>query len=157
MEGATWADLSGGRPAEAVIRRLAAPRAEAPAPINKEAEMSRPVTAFQILAKDPDRAAQFYSRLFGWAVRADNALGYRRLTTGAGRGIDGGIWPAPPEGRSGVQLFVEVDDLAAAIEQACSLGGGVIIPPQKLPDGDEMAVIVDPEGVSLGLVRAKKA
>ena len=29
----------------------------------------------------------------------------------------------------------------------------VLIPPQKLPDGDEMALILDPEGLSVGLMK----
>lgn len=28
--------------------------------------MGQPVTQFQILAKDPERAANFYGALFGW-------------------------------------------------------------------------------------------
>jgi hypothetical protein len=31
--------------------------------------------------------------------------------------------------------------------------GKVIIPPQKLPDGDEMAVILDLEGIPVGLFK----
>lgn len=52
-----------------------------------------------------------------------------------------------------VQLFVEVDYVAAYVEKAKSEGGIVIIPPQKLPDGDEMAIILDLEGIPLGLFK----
>lgn len=113
--------------------------------------MGSPVMQFQILAKDPERAAAFYTGLFGWTQNADNALGYRQLSTGAGRGIDGGIWPSPPEGSSFVQLFVEVDDLAATLEKARALGGSVLLPPQTLPEGDAMALFRDPEGIPVAL------
>jgi predicted enzyme related to lactoylglutathione lyase len=115
--------------------------------------MGRPVTKFQILAKDPERTAGFYGALFDWRVNADNAFGYRALETGAGRGIDGGIWPSPPEGHAFVQLFVEVDDVADTIARATQLGARVVVPPSVLPDGDEMAVILDPEGIPLALHR----
>ncbi|HUK91876.1 MAG TPA: VOC family protein [Blastocatellia bacterium] len=115
--------------------------------------MGQPITQFQILAKDPDRAARFYSALFGWTVDANNALGYRTIKTGSERGINGGIWPVPPEGHSMVSLYVEVDDVAASVESARGLGGTEVIPPQKLPDGDQMAVIVDPEGIPVGLFK----
>ena len=118
--------------------------------------MGQPVMQFQILAKDPDRVAQFYAALFGWAVDANNALGYRMLNTGSERGINGGIWPSPPEGHAMVSLYIEVDDVAAYVNTAGDLGGSVIIPPQKLPDGDEMAVIVDPEGIPVGLFKPAK-
>jgi predicted enzyme related to lactoylglutathione lyase len=113
--------------------------------------MGQPVTQFQILAKDPDRAAHFYATLFNWTVSADNPLGYRQLNTGSERGIQGGIWPSPPDRRSFVQLFVEVDDVAATLDRAREMGGGMVIPPSKLPGGDEMAVMLDPEGIPVGL------
>lgn len=113
--------------------------------------MGRPVTQFQILAKDPDRAARFYTALFDWTVNADNPLGYRQLDTGAARGIQGGIWPSPPDGHSFVQLFVEVEDVTATLEKAREMGGNMVIPPSKLPGGEEMAVMLDPEGIAVGL------
>ena len=45
--------------------------------------MGRPVTQWQILAKDPERLADFYGRLFAWKVSADNPLNYRRADTGS--------------------------------------------------------------------------
>src|SRR4051812_4801772 len=117
--------------------------------------MGQPVMRWQIIAKDPERAADFYCKLFGWSVDANNALGYRQFDTQSPRGIPGGMWPAPKEGHAMVQLFVAVPDVAAAVAQAAQLGSQVIIPPQKLPDGDEMAVILDPENLPLGLCKLK--
>ena len=62
-------------------------------------------------------------------------------------------WPAPGDASSFVQLFVEVEDLAAAVGKAVSLGGRVIIPPQVLPDGDALAILHDPEGIPFGLTK----
>ena len=36
--------------------------------------MGRPVTRWQIVAKDPERTADFYTRLFEWKIDADNPL-----------------------------------------------------------------------------------
>jgi len=108
---------------------------------------------WQILAKEPAKLADFYSKLFAWEINTNNALNYRMIDTGSERGINGGIWPAPPEGHSMVSLYVEVDDVSAYVTQATKLGGKVVIPPQKLPDGDEMAVILDVEGIPVGLFK----
>jgi predicted enzyme related to lactoylglutathione lyase len=108
---------------------------------------------WQILAKDPAKLADFYTRLFAWKVNANNALGYRMIETGGGRGINGGIWPSPPEGHSLVSLYIEVDDVAAFVAKAATMGGHVLVPPQKLPDGDEMAIVLDPEGIAFGLFK----
>ena len=114
--------------------------------------MGQPVLHWQILAKDPDNAAEFYTSLFGWRVNAANSLGYRMVDTNS-EGVNGGIWPAPPEGVGMVSLYVEVDDVSRHVARAIALGAKVIIPAQKLPDGDEMAVILDTEGIPFGLMR----
>ena len=113
--------------------------------------MSDPVVHWQALVRDPARAAAFYSAAFGWRVDDANALGYRTIDA-AGDGIGGGIWPLP-DGQPMVQLFVEVGDVGAALAAATALGAQVIVPRQVLPDGDEMAVIADPEGIAWGLTR----
>lgn len=118
--------------------------------------MGQPVMQWQILAKNPDQLSNFYSKVFGWRSNSDNALGYRTIDTDAGRGINGGIWPAPPEGRAMVTLYVEVDDVPEYVEKAIALGASIIMPHQKLPDGDEMAVILDPEGIPVGILRSSQ-
>lgn len=109
--------------------------------------MGQPVTHWQIVTKNPDGLATFYSTLFDWTIDADNPLGYRQVATGAGRGFEGGFWPAPPEANSFVQLQVEVGDVAAFVEKATAMGAKVIVPPQTLPEGQVLAVLQDPEGV----------
>lgn len=118
--------------------------------------MPNPVIEFQMLSKSPEETAKFYSRLFGWTVNANNPLGYRRITTGSQEGIQGGIWPAPPEAPNFVQLFIGVADVNASAKNAEQLGAKVIIPPTMLPEGDELAVLLDPQGVSFALVRRTK-
>jgi predicted enzyme related to lactoylglutathione lyase len=113
--------------------------------------MGNPVVQFQILSRNPERTAEFYSALFDWTVSADNPLGYRQIHTGAGRGIGGGIWPAPPQAPSFVQLFVEVADAAAAVAKATELGAHVIMPAQQLPDGETLAILQDTEGMTFGV------
>lgn len=115
--------------------------------------MNNPVVRWQIVSPQPDTARDFYCRLFGWNSTRDNLLQYEQIDTGSERGIHGGVWPAPPQAPSFVQLFVEVDDCDAYVEQAGALGATVLIPPQALPDGDTMAVLRDPCGMTFGIVR----
>ena len=110
--------------------------------------MGQPVMQWQILAKHPDQLSNFYNKVFGWTTNSENALGYRTIDTGAAR------WPAPPEGRAMVTLYIEVDDVPEYLEKATALGASIIMPHQKLPEGDEMAVILDPEGIPVGLFRS---
>ena len=115
--------------------------------------MADPVIQFQILSTVPDETAQFYSTLFGWSVNSDNPMGYREIRTGGKEGIEGGIWPAPPQATNFVQLFMAVDDVKKSVKRAEDLGAKLLIPPTNLPDGSEMAVMHDPQGMSFGLVK----
>jgi len=118
--------------------------------------MGQPVMQWQILARDPDTLTAFYAKLFGWRVNTDNAMGYRTVDTESNRGINGGVWPiGPTEGHPLVQLFVEVHDVAAYAAKVEQLGGQVLIPPQTLPDGDQLAIVLDTEGLSLGLMQRR--
>lgn len=112
--------------------------------------MTNSVTHWQMLSADPERAASFYGDLFGWRVSSANGLGYREVATGGG--IDGGIWPAPPGAPEAVQIYVEVADIDSSLARAVELGGSVIMPKQVLPDGDAMALLLDPLGRSFGLM-----
>jgi predicted enzyme related to lactoylglutathione lyase len=96
---------------------------------------------FQMISKAPEETARFYSSLFGWKVDADNPMGYRQIHTGSAEGIQGGIWPAPPQATNFVQLFMSVEDVRVSVEKALGLGAKVLIPPTMLPEGDEMAVL----------------
>jgi predicted enzyme related to lactoylglutathione lyase len=84
-------------------------------------------------------------------VSADNPLGYRQISTGSQAGIQGGIWPAPPHAPSFVQLFIAVKDVRACVTEAAKLGAKLIIPPTALPEGGELAVMHDPQGMSFGV------
>ena len=117
--------------------------------------MSDPVLQWQLVATNPDALARFYGDLFGWRVTASNALGYRQVEAGD-HGIGGGIWPAPPGATSFAQLFVGVPDVEKAVARAAELGARVVIPPTVLPDGDAMAVLMDPCGITLGVMRTER-
>jgi len=49
--------------------------------------------------------------------------------------------------------FREVEDVAAPVTKVKRLGGRIVIPPQVLPHGDRLAIVLDTEGLSLGTIR----
>ena len=114
--------------------------------------MSAPVLEWQVVTTNPDQVARFYGDLFGWTISTNNALGYRQVETGDGS-IRGGIWPAPPDAHSFVQLFVGVSDVEQSVARALELGARIIVPPTALPDGDVLAILADPCGVTFGVMR----
>ena len=115
--------------------------------------MGNPVINWQILAADPRRLQEFYGSLFGWTFAHDAAVGYWRVDTGSTEGIQGALWPVPPgQGHALVQLFVRVADVVAHVQHAQGLGARVVVPVTPLPEGEAMAVLVDPEGLPFAVI-----
>lgn len=119
--------------------------------------MSNPVIRWQIVSPEPNKVSAFYQKLFAWKLNTANALGYRELANGTSRGADGGVWPAPPGQPGQVQLVVEVEDVGDTILAAVKLGAQVIVPKSVLPDGDTMAVLLDPTGLSFIVCQLRTA
>jgi predicted enzyme related to lactoylglutathione lyase len=116
--------------------------------------MKHPVVWFEVLGKDGKKLQEFYSELFGWQIKVDNPMGYGMVDTGAKSGVPGGVGGTYQDFGPWVTFYVESPDLAASLEAAKKLGGKVVMPPKKMPDGPELALFQDPEGHVIGLVCA---
>jgi predicted enzyme related to lactoylglutathione lyase len=101
--------------------------------------------------KDPERAATFYSGLFGWATEnlmPERAQGdyiicrARGLDAAAIVSVDGA--PPPPSATWATHIWVE--DARATAETVQREGGTVIGAPFESPGGGVVAVLADPSG-----------
>jgi|SRR5215471_7067555 len=117
--------------------------------------MGNPVTQWQIISRDPNKHSAFYANVFGWKISSDNPLGYRMADPESARGISGGFWPAPPEATAFVQLFTEITNMDETIRKVTENGGSILMPPQALPAGEQMAILRDPFGLTFGVVVPK--
>ena len=113
--------------------------------------MGNPVVHFEIIGKDGKKLQNFYSRLFGWKIDANNPMNYG-LVEPSGNGIGGGVGAGMGDGH--VTVYVEVDDLQAYLKKAEELGGKTTMPPMAVPGGPEVAMFTDPEGHLMGLAKA---
>jgi hypothetical protein len=115
--------------------------------------MGNKVVHFEVIGKDGKKLQEFYSKLFDWKIDANNPMNYGMVNpddSGLGGGIASG-----QEGDAGhVTFYVEVEDLAAQLKKAESLGGKTIMPPMDVPGGPQIAMFADPEGHVIGLARA---
>ncbi len=114
--------------------------------------MGAPVVWFEIAGRDLDALTTFYGGLFGWKVDAANPERYGMVDTGAEGGIPGGIF-APGGDVEYVTFYVAVDDVAAALQQAETLGAKVVQPPTPIDSGATIATVNDPEGHRIGLIQ----
>ena len=121
--------------------------------------MNRP-TNFEIHAENPDRAAAFYTAVFGWTFQKwDGPMPYWFVRTGEGPGIDGGMvkrmGPAPVEGQA-VSSFVnsiKVPSCDAAIAAVTANGGTIALPKMPIPAMGWLAYAKDTEGNIFGVMQ----
>ena len=118
--------------------------------------MPNPIVHFEIVGSDSAKTQQFYTELFDWTIDSDNPMGYGPVNTRSDRGIGGGIIGVEEEDdRTGVKLYIEVDDLQAYLDKAEQLGGKTILPPTVVPDMVTFALFADPDGTLIGLVKGE--
>lgn len=114
---------------------------------------------YELLTSDPDAAARFYTALIGWTVApfdSGDPAGYRVFEAGA-EGV-AGLMRLPPEAaargaRPGWFGYVGVDDVDRTVAEAEAAGATVHAPPRDLPGVGRFAMIADPQGAPLYLMR----
>ncbi len=122
--------------------------------------MPRPVH-FEIHAADLDAAQRFYEALFGWSFTRVEAMDYVLISTGEGRGIDGGLvrrmGPNPgPQVPNPVVSFIctiDVADLDASVAKAISLGGVIAVGKMPVPGVGWLAYCKDDQGNIFGVMQ----
>ncbi len=115
--------------------------------------MGNKVVHFEVTGKDGKKLQDFYSKLFDWKVDANNPMNYG-MVSGDDAGLGGGISATMDGSPSYVTVYVEVQDLADHLKKAESLGGKTLMQPMDVPGGPKIAMFSDPEGNTVGLIKA---
>ncbi len=130
------------------------------------------VVHFEIHAANPERAARFYTDVFGWTIKEWTVPGvqvpqenrYWLVTTGPATepGIDGGILvrrgPAPADGQP-VNAFVctvDVRSVDECVEKAVRAGGTVALPKMPIKGVGWVAYCKDTEGNIFGMMQSNE-
>jgi predicted enzyme related to lactoylglutathione lyase/quinol monooxygenase YgiN len=118
-----------------------------------------PSVMFEIIANDQAHLKDFYHKAFGWSYTSGTAgFAYVKFPVET-LPLLGGIGQADshvPGLAPGRNFYLLVDDLEAAIEKAVRAGGARLMEPTE-SDGYHFAMIKDPEGNPVGLVKPFKA
>ena len=111
-----------------------------------------------LVTENPDAVKPFYAALFGWDFEETRALGAPyTLVKSDGRyiaGISRTRRPQPDQPVSQWLSFMSVADVDRAVEQTRAAGGSVAAGPLDLPNIGRGAVVLDPDGAPLGLLRS---
>ena len=114
------------------------------------ADWPRPVVHWELVARDTERLAEFYRRLFNWEI-GDGAV--MRIPAGLGGPEPGPGGHLRRGDHPGVSLYVQVGDVHESSRLAEVLGGSIVRHPDSTPTGQTLAVILDPEGNRVVLVQ----
>ncbi len=115
--------------------------------------MGNRVLHFEVGSNDDAALKRFYADLFGWGL-SDLDGGYTVVDTRGGDGVNGGI-TGSGDGSNWVCFYVGVDDLQATLDRAESMGGRTVTPPTEIPGMLTWAMLADPDGYLVGLVKAE--
>lgn len=121
--------------------------------------MKHPVIWFEVIGDSSDKLHGFYGELFGWQLKTDKSpLKYGMFERkDEEAGIGGGIGQSANGYPKGARFYVATADLDKSVREAIALGGKQVMPPTDLPDGPSIAMIADPEGTVVGLVKQPAA
>ena len=113
--------------------------------------MPNHICHFEIGCRDRAKAADFYSKMFDWTLQPDPNATYIRT----GGDVGGHLTTLGHEPQNYTIFYVMVDDVAAALSRAESLGGRTLVGPLPLPNGTFFGWFADPEGNSIGVYSEK--
>lgn len=109
--------------------------------------MTNEINYFEIGSPDPQASKAFYGSLFDWTIEDPSGPApYSMIDEGSG-----GLWDTSAQGgQSWAIFYVQVADVAAAIDRALHLGGAVVVP--VTDNGTiEFAHLTDPLGNRFGV------
>ena len=115
--------------------------------------MNGAVVHFEISGKDGEQLKQFYAKIFGWNVDSSNPMNYGMVAAPTdGQGIGGGI-SGSHDGKTYATFYVAVTDLEGTLKKIEQSGGKVVVPVTDIPGVVTFAMITDPEGNLVGVLR----
>lgn len=109
------------------------------------------------LQADPEAAAEFYGKLFGWTFQDPGPMPHGgKYFVARLRGDDvAGVASLPPDvARPCWTTYVLVDDLQDACRRARTAGGTVPVAPTDVPPAGAFAIVRDPAGGIIGVWKA---
>jgi uncharacterized protein len=117
--------------------------------------MSR-VIHFEIPAADPERAAAFYNKAFGWKFEKwPGPIEYWMVSTGVDGtpGINGGLMKKQPPAMATTNT-IGVESVDNAIDSVKKAGGKLVTPKTPIPTVGYFAYLEDTEGNLFGVMQS---
>ena len=115
---------------------------------------------YELMTSDPKTAGAFYRAVIGWSLDkfADPASGYQVFS--ANDTPVAGLMRTPPEAAgNGAHPswfgYIGVDDVDATAQRMAEAGGIMHMEPRSIPDVGRFAMLSDPQGAALYIMRGE--
>ena len=111
-----------------------------------------------LMSDDVDKARDFYTKVLGWDTEVmDIGKGPYTVFKIGDRPVAGLMAKPPEAAAAGAPTawtsYVTVDDVDARTAQVAGAGGAVIVEPVDIPAIGRMAIIQDPTGGVIGIIK----
>jgi uncharacterized protein len=113
---------------------------------------------YELMTDDPDSARQFYTAVVGWDIEkaASGDIDYRMISTANGP-VCGLMHLTPDMAAGGARPcwlgYIGVEDVDKAAAAVASAGGAVHVPPRDIPGVGRFALLADPQGAMIYVMR----
>jgi len=110
----------------------------------------------ELATRDWQKAAEFYTQLFGWTAQTQPMAGTEYTVFSNGDRMAAGMIQMTPEWGDippHWMVYLTVTDCDASAEKVTALGGKVLVPPTDIPDMGRFAVAQDPQGAAFSFIK----
>jgi len=122
-----------------------------------EVKLMPRIIHFEIATDNPERAAKFYKKVFGWKIQKwSGPAAYWLVTTGKAEepGINGAIMEKMKQAPAATINTVDVPSVDEFLQKITSADGKVLMPKRAVPGVGYMAYCVDTEGIVFGIMQS---
>jgi len=118
--------------------------------------MPNKITWLEVASTDIPASAEFYSKLFDWPIVTDAEMNYTMTSFG---GEETGVGFSSVDETQGITpgsvlVYVDVDDVDAALSRAKELGAPIYMDKTEVPTVGWIAILGDPGGNRIGLMQS---
>lgn len=110
----------------------------------------------ELTTTDAAKAADFYSKLFGWRADVQNFGSFEYTMVINGERPNGGIFTITPEMGNVPPhwlVYFAVDDCDAKTQKANGLGAQIMKAPTDIPGVGRFSILIDPQGAAFAIIK----
>jgi len=116
--------------------------------------MANPLVHFELMVSNPEKAKEFYGKVFDWEFNDTEMPGYTMIKTGTDPG--GGMMKKPDEApHFALSVYYLVDDIDETMKKAEAAGGRVGMPKTEIPNVGFFGFFFDPDGIPVSVFQNK--